>query len=406
METKIVDPFYTDSSGNRALRSFTLAERDRRYAQVRKLMGERELDCLLLPATDAGEAQANSRYLSQIGGVQGGAWVVFPAAGESTAIVSAEREWRMWTANLVWPKELRWGHFSQLVPDRVKELGLQRSHIGVIGLVDQYMRPEGVMLHETWRRITAALPGAQFVPANDVLEFSRVVKGPEEIEVIQRITDANEDAIGRMMEVARAGLEEATVWMEMAKVLIQHTADYPARLSLGCNGRTANASNTMALPIRMEDGGILSQEIDARLQGYRAQSNHSILTGTKNADLYRAAMDIAIETYLHLVDWIRPGKTIGELLDEFASFADRRGGKAGGVLVHTNGLGQDRPRVGPGPNVKDREMVIQPGFTFSIKPQIETNATGTRAQIGDPLTISERGARRLGRRKLEPFIAG
>jgi hypothetical protein len=107
-----------------------------------------------------------------------------------------------------------------------------------------------------------------------------------------------------MMEVARAGVEEATVWTEMAKVLIGRTADYPARLSLGSNGRPANASNTMGLPIRMEDGGILSQEIDARLQGYRAQSNHSILTGTKNGDQYRVAMNVAIESYLHLVERI------------------------------------------------------------------------------------------------------
>ncbi|HWP56637.1 MAG TPA: M24 family metallopeptidase [Candidatus Acidoferrales bacterium] len=406
METKKIDAFRTDESGKRALRSFSLAERDRRYAQVRQLMAERGLDALLAPATDVGEAQANSRYLSQIGGVQGGAWVVFPASGEATAIVAAEREWRMWSAHLVWPKDLRWGNFSQLVPDRVKELGLERSRIGVIGLVDQYMRPEGVIPYETWRRITAALPDAQFVPANDVLEFARVIKGPEEIDVIERITAANEDAIARMMEVARPGVEEATVWIEMAKVLIEHTADYPARLSLGSNGRPANASNTMALPIAMEDGGVLSQEIDARLQGYRAQSNHSILIGTRNAEAYRSAMEVAIETYAHLLEWIRPGKTIGEFLDEFVRFADSRRAKAGGVIIHTNGLGQDRPRVGPGPDVKDRDMVIRPGFTFSIKPQVEMKATGVRAQVGDPLTVTDRGARRLGRRKLEPFVTG
>jgi Xaa-Pro aminopeptidase len=130
------------------------------------------------------------------------------------------------------------------------------------------------------------------------------------------------------------------------------------------------------------------------LQGYRAQSNHSILTGTKNADQYRAAMNVAIETYLHLVDWIKPGRTIGELLDEFVRFADSRGGKGGGVLIHTNGLGQDRPRLGPGPTVKDHEIVIQPGFTFTIKTQIEMKQTGARAQVGDPLTVSDIGARR------------
>jgi hypothetical protein len=64
-----------------------------------------------------------------------------------------------------------------------------------------------------------------------------------------------------------AMLETGSVIYQMAKVLISHTADYPARLSFGSNNGPANASNTMALPIAMQDGGVLSQEIDARLQG-------------------------------------------------------------------------------------------------------------------------------------------
>ncbi|MGH7845029.1 MAG: hypothetical protein ACREQW_07655 [Candidatus Binatia bacterium] len=44
MEAKKVDPFRTDSSGRRALGSFSRAERDRHYAHVRKLMGEPGLD--------------------------------------------------------------------------------------------------------------------------------------------------------------------------------------------------------------------------------------------------------------------------------------------------------------------------------------------------------------------------
>ncbi len=228
-------------------------------------MSQRDLDCLLAPAADVGEPQANSRYLCQIGGVQGGAWVIFPASGEATAIVASEREQRMWAANLVWPEDLRWGNFSELVPERLSELDLGRGRIGVTGLVQQYRTPEGTIPFETWRRITAALPGATFTPANEVLEFARIVKGAEEIAVVQRITDANESAIERTMEVARPGIEEAEVWIKMAKVLISHTADYPARLSFGSNNGPANASNTMALPIAIQDGGVLSQEIDARL---------------------------------------------------------------------------------------------------------------------------------------------
>jgi Xaa-Pro aminopeptidase len=404
MSQNLIDTFQTDEIGKRLLPSFSLVERDRRYDRVRRLMAEGNLHCLLAPAADVGEPQANSRYLCQIGGVQGGAWVIFPASGEVTAIVATEREKRMWVANLVWPRDIRWGSFSELVPERLKELGVEKSRIGVTGLLHQYRTPEGTIPHETWRRITAALPEATFVPANEVLEFARIVKGPEEIAVIQRITDANEAAIKRMMEIARPGVEEAEVWLEIAKVLISHTADYPARLSLGSNNRTANAGNTMALPIAMQDGGVLSQEIDARLQGYRAQCNHSILIGSKKADLYRDAMNIAIECFHGILNWVKPGKTIGGLLDEFVRLAEGRGAKGGGVLVHTNGLGADPPRVGPGPFAHDRNIGIEPGFTFTIKPQIDFK--GVPAQIGEPITVTESGARRLGHRDLVPYVTG
>jgi len=399
-----VDPFHTGADGKRRLPSFSIAERDRRYARVRKLMRERDLACLLAPAADNGEPQANSRYLCQMGGVQGGAWVVFPAEGEATAILSSERELRMWAANLSWPSDIRWGEFSKLVPDRLHELGFAKSRIGVTGLLAQYRMGEGTIPFETWRRITAALPEVSFVPANDVLEFSRIIKGQEEIAVIQRITDANEAAIARMMEIAKPGMEEAELWIEMAKVLIAHTADYPARLSLGSNNKTANASNSMGLPIAMEDGKVLCQEIDARLQGYRAQCNHSILIGGKNAEAYRAATNVAIECFQGIVEWVKPGKTIGGLIDEFVRLAEARGAKGGGVLVHTNGLGADRPRVGPGQAMHDGNIVIEPGFTFTVKTQIDHK--GTPALIGEPITVSETGARRLGHRKLEPSITG
>ena len=399
-----VDPFQTDAPGKRSLPSFSLAERDRRYEHVRRLMRERNLDCLLAPAADVGEPQANSRYLCQMGGVQGGAWVVFPASGEVTAILSSERERRMWVANLKWPSDIRWGDFSKLVPERLLELGFGKSRIGVTGLLDQYRMSEGTIPFETWRRISTALPEATFAPANDVLEFSRIVKGPEEIAVIQRITDANEAAIAKMMEIARPRMEEGELWIEMAKVLITHTADYPARLSLGSNNKTANASNSMGLAIAMQDGGVLCQEIDARLQGYRAQCNDSVLIGSKNADSYRQATNVAIECFHGILNWVKPGNTIGGLIDEFVRLAESRGAKGGGVLVHTNGLGADRPRVGPGPAAHDRDIVIEPGFTFTVKTQIDFK--GTPALVGEPITVAESGARRLGHRNLVPFVTG
>ena len=47
METFRADPFMTGPGGRRVLRSFSLEERDRRYARVRELMESEGLDAIL-----------------------------------------------------------------------------------------------------------------------------------------------------------------------------------------------------------------------------------------------------------------------------------------------------------------------------------------------------------------------
>lgn len=405
METFHADPFMTGPGGGRVLRSFSLAERDRRYARVRELMASEGLDAILAPGADGSEPQAPSRYLCQVGGVQAGAWVVFPASGEPVVVFNSERHMRMWTDNVTWPTETVRGEASDVVPERVKALGLKGARIGVAGMAS-VRRAEGVIPYETWSRITRALPEASFVAAEEVLDRARVVKSAEELAVIEAVTRANEDAVATMMETARPGVEEAAVWVEMNDVLVRHTAEYPSRLSLGSNNRRGNTGNAAALPIGMEDGGIVSQEIAASLQGYQAQSNHSILVGSSNADAYREAMTAAVDVFHALVAWLKPGATVGGLLEEYARLGEEAGAEVGGVMMHTNGLNGDRPRVGVGPNAHSQDWVIEAGWTFTIKTGLAMRSTGAYAQVGDPVTVEAGGARRLGRRKLAPFVTG
>jgi len=128
------------------------------------------------------------------------------------------------------------------------------------------------------------------------------------------------------------------------------------------------------------------------------------LVGSKNADVYREAMNIAVECFFGIVQWVKPGRTIGGLLDEFVRLAAAPRAKGSGVLVHTNGLGADRPRVGPGSAGHDKDIVIEPGFTFTIKPQIDFK--GLPAQVGEPITVNESVARRLGHRNMVPYVTG
>lgn len=392
------------SLGRYSFPHFSLKERDRRWAEVRRLMTKEGVACLLAPGLRAQEDQANSRYLSQIGSYYGGAWVVFPASGEVTAVLGTARDVNVWKKLSDWITDLRYGRESGTVIERLRELGFKGERVGVTNLANSYRSPDGVFPYEALRRIQEALPDIRFIPNNNILELARMVKGPEEIEVVEKIVAADEDAIAVMCERARPGVDLATVWLAMTTRMIEATGDYPARLSIAIS-REANTTCGLPIPEPILHGATLSQEICARLQGYRAQCNHSIAVGKTASQDYSRAMNAAVEIYHGLLDWIKPGRTIGELLDQYVKMARDRGATVSGVLVHTNGLGNDRPRVGPGVlREEDRSLVIEPGFTFTIKPSPRLGDGGPYAEVGDPLTVTEQGARRLGQRKLEPII--
>ena len=74
--------------------------------------------------------------------------------------------------------------------------------------------------------------------------------------------------------------------------------------------------------------------------------------------------------------------------------------------MHTCGLGSDRPRVGVGGQANSIDWTIEPGWTFTIKTQFRSADTRVATQIGEPFTVTNSGARRLGQRDLVPIVTG
>src|SRR5438445_594044 len=110
-----------------AVPRFSLAERDRRWRLVRQLMAEEGLD-VIVTAVNTGHwdhFQANTRYLTGVGGNCGEAAAVFPLEREVTAIAMAIPPIHHWLAVQDWatelPKMLQWSagpepHGNNIMP--------------------------------------------------------------------------------------------------------------------------------------------------------------------------------------------------------------------------------------------------------------------------------------------------
>ena len=147
-------------------RRFSLAERDRRWAEVRRLMQRDDLAAIVAPHNPGNSTdwQADARYLSHCGGgADASIACVFPLDGDVTVVATSANE-RWGPAIQDWVSDVREANrrYGRVMGERLRELGIDNEKVGVSGLGGGTRTPEGAIMHGT-------LPGlARGVSAGDV----------------------------------------------------------------------------------------------------------------------------------------------------------------------------------------------------------------------------------------------
>ena len=182
--------------------------------------------------------------------------------------------------------------------------GLNRpgTRIGVAKLAGSRFEPEGLVAATYFEKLRIALPGVVFVPidkwgtdAGPVEEAARI-KGAEEQDAIRRAVAASEHGVASMVAAIRAGAgKQGELWFATYTAMFARTGEDPTRVSISFD-EPANALIGEPADDPLRIGQIINEEIDATVQGYRAQVNHAVFVGgpaTPGYDYYRAAFDIA-----------------------------------------------------------------------------------------------------------------
>lgn len=410
---------------------FSAAERDRRWRRVREIMARPQWNMEAIVAPDHGD-KAYSRYLTQIGGRGGSADVIFPRDPSKPvhAFTGSGRNKSFWEKRLTsWHSDgklvIREGEGFQVVAEQLKELGLNKAgmRIGLAKLTGSRFEPDGLVSSTYLDNLKAALPGVLFVPIekwgadSGPIDEVAMVKSPEEHEALRRCVAAGEKAIETIVHVARPPVKrQAEIWFATYMVMFAETGEDPTRLSISLD---QPSNSTLGAPVEepLREGQIISQEIDATVQGYRAQVNHSIFVGgqmTKGFQYYKTAMEAAAKLFADAAAFIVPGKTTcGQLVDHYAASVDKLNAEdRSGVVLHSSGIGNlSRPRLGPKNSRKESDIVLAPGMAFDFKPAIrmkrniieDVSRENRIIQLGEHILVAEKGAVRLGRRALKPL---
>jgi Xaa-Pro aminopeptidase len=386
----------------------SIQERDRRYKVVRAEMAQRGIDCLLLPANTGRweQMQADSRYVSSIGGFGTEVFTVFPREGEVTAYIFNRAAW--WKQAQQWVADVRDGRnrWGQNAIERINELALQKGTIGISGLAGLFRAPEGIIPYSSVKAIQDAFPTAKIVNATEMMQEIRAVKSAEEVSMLERSAAIVEKTIEAMVENANPGVSEKELYGAMVNAMLANGGELPTLFFLSAGPGLSNSS-FVPTDYRIQKDDRIIDEIEAKYGGYAAQAVCPVVIGTQD-DAYQKMIDISRACFDAILGAMKPGVTFGALFDVYKRTVEEQGkGKYlwNHPMMHARGLGDDGPALlGDKDLERFSRIQLQTGMTFILKPQVRPAEGKGRASLGDTVTVTESGARRLGKRELQLIV--
>jgi Xaa-Pro aminopeptidase len=387
---------------------FSLAERDARWAKVRRLMAQDGVDLILcLPCTNSHDrGQADARYLTQLGENSDETTVAFPVEGSVTAWHSRPGVWPSsnWFADI---RATGRGTGGATSVEWIKENPrFATATIAIAGLdANAYTHVRSAEGEVNWQSVDILkreLPKARFVSASKVLGAARWRKSAEEIEFLRKGTEVAEATLAAMHKYARPGVRERHVFAQMMFANADAGGSFTPMFgwATGPNGKAYHRVEQPSFRV-FQPGDALLVEIEGRWGGYIAQIDQTACIGQQQPEK-GDAMKLAFEAFDRVMDKLKPGVTVRELIA--AARVTGLGGRVEtGLGGHGRGTGDDGPllvaRRAEGHEVLD--IVIEEDCSFVIKPSAALDGEGDYARWGDSVVVTRVGAKRLGTRPQE-----
>jgi len=367
------------------------------------------IDVLVLSAntTRWGQMMADSRYVTAIGGFESEVLTVVPREGEITAYIYNRAAW--WKRNVDWISDVRDGKndWGANVVERVKELKMEKGTIGFSGLSGLARAPSGTITWGTVDAVTRAFPQARIVNATQLMQDARTEKSAEEVEFMQRSMDIIEKMIGVMVKMAKPGAVEKDIYGQMIATLLANDGELPSFLLFG-TGPNLTGSSFMQTSRVLAKGDRIINEIEAKYGGYAAQAVQPVILGPAPAN-YRSMIALSKACFDAVLAAMKPGTTFGELMDIYTGMVKREGNGRWGSgipMMHARGMGDDGPALLRKSDLDTfRNIPLREGMTFILKPRVSEIEGKERASVGDTVTVTATGARRLGKRPMELIVA-
>jgi len=391
---------------------FSEAEYSRRYKNIRAMMREHNLDCLLIVGGSAayGRLWFNVRYVTNMmGKAEMANYCFFPKQGEPAVVTRPGHSLAGGMLARTAVRNVIVGAPSVLgaIVNEIKERGYDKGRVGIV----EY-DPYTSIPRNHWDFFTANLPQAEFLFVTKEFIALRLLKSAEEIEFLERSAELGDIGLRAMQERVKAGMTEGEVFGIVHEAVMAAGGEM-GMIQLGsCSMLDPDINDQRPRPVDrvIGDRDVINNELGIFYNGYEAQCGRPVVTGEPTAE-YKEMFQIAAEGYRRLVPTLYAGKSSEDSIQAMQFIRETGyefyGGFLQGMLGanprHEPQIGFDRVQSAEDRYLFDSDgrLVYQAGHVFTVQMHIVDKSHTRGLFVGDFFAIETSGPRCLNKLPLQ-----
>jgi Xaa-Pro aminopeptidase len=201
--------------------------------------------------------------------------------------------------------------FKNKLREILDEADILYYRLGVNRELDETLIQEIVSMR-AWNRKPIHPPETIVDPASIVHEM-RVIKSPDELEIMQTSADIAAEAHREAMKAARPGMPEYELEALIEQIFRRRGAAGPAYTSIVGAGANATVLHYINNDGVLRDGDLLLIDAGAEYKGYASDITRTFPINGRYTQAQRDIYDLVLKAQMECVEMVRPGVTHEQL---------------------------------------------------------------------------------------------
>lgn len=288
------------------MQKLTIQDYLSRVEEMQNRLKAEELDAVIIASDEA--EPANVRYFTNYWPVFETCAILIPKEGEAILLIGPEtvalvqqhsvmQNYR----KLIEFRESSDPEYPDIPHSTFKEVFKEVGGLKRLGLIGT-----NVMTVQVYQGIVEALPGVEFVKADNLLRQMRMVKTSKEISIMKKAAEIVQKGFEYALNRVKPGMTEIQAAAECIYGVLSQGAEAPGFMVWCVSGQNTNQAIGMSSHKVIEKGEIVQFTMGAMYEGYVSSFGRPFVFG-KPSDHIMKMLKVGLEAHHLTYDLVKPG---------------------------------------------------------------------------------------------------